>query len=155
MRIYQIVVAFLMTMASVAPAAAQQSLQLDAIRAQQEEIRVGVGNKTGPYKDLPESKRDELLTKQAFVLRTIEGKRTSDDLSQNERMDVFNALEWIEAAINDADDERMVCKLEKSTGSNRHVRVCKTVAQMREERENARRTMMQGQRCGDLSCISN
>ena len=40
-----------------------------------------------------------------------------------------------------ADQERMICRSEKPIGSNRAVRVCRTRAQMEEERERSRETM--------------
>ena len=44
------------------------------------------------------------------------------------------------------DDERMVCERRKVLGSNRPERVCKTVAQRREEKERARADMDRLQR---------
>ena len=59
---------------------------------------------------MDERKRDELLSKQDFVLRTDRGQADSaTTFRRMSRMEVFNALEWIEAAINNAEDERMVC----------------------------------------------
>lgn len=49
------------------------------------------------------------------------------------------------AAATD-DDERMVCERRKVLGSNRPERVCKTVAQRREEKERARADMDRLQR---------
>jgi hypothetical protein len=112
--------------------------EFEAIRTQQAEIRAGVAARTGRYQDMPESTRDQLLTKQAQVLNTIDQKSSGAELTEEQRLEVFNALEWIEAAINKDDDDRMVCERRKTLGSNRKERVCKTVAQMREERERAR-----------------
>lgn len=112
--------------------------EFEAIRIQQAEIRAGVAARTGRYQDMPESIRVDLLTKQAQLLRIIEQKSSAAELTEGQRLEAFNALEWIEAAINQADDDRLVCERRKTLGSNRKERVCKTVAQMREERERAR-----------------
>lgn len=40
-----------------------------------------------------------------------------------------------------ADDERMVCTLEKTLGSNRKQRVCRSLEQVRRDREAAREQM--------------
>ncbi|HJW46396.1 MAG TPA: hypothetical protein VJ484_07895, partial [Lysobacter sp.] len=93
------------------------------------------------YKGMDDRKRVELLSKQDFVLREIDGKQTADDLTDQARLEVFNALEWIEAAINNEEAERMVCRTVKATGSNRPTRVCKTAAQLRADQEEARRIM--------------
>ena len=65
-------------------------------------------------------------------------------------MAAFNTLEWIEAAINDSDDDRLVCRRERRIGSNRMTRVCKTVAQIEFERERARSQLLDRGACVDL-----
>lgn len=125
-------------------AAARPPLAVAAITAQQTEIRDGVIAGTGRYKALSPSKRADLLAKQASLLMMLEGKTSTADLTETQRVEAFNTLEWIEATINNTDDERMVCRREKALGSNRLVRVCKTVEQDRIERENARKHMEEG-----------
>jgi len=105
---------------------------------QQQSIRADVLAGKQPYKTMPSAKRDELLAKQAELLKLLEGKKTFAELTEAQQIDAFNTLEWMEAAINNAEEERMVCKREKPTGSNRTTTVCKTVAQIREEQEAAR-----------------
>jgi hypothetical protein len=127
-----------------AAAADRKPLAIAAITSQQAEIRAGVQAGTGRYKDMPARTKEELLSRQSELLAVVDGKRSSDDLSEKERLQVFNNLEWIEAAINNAEDERMVCNREKTLGSNRAQKVCKTVAQIREEKEEARRNLNSG-----------
>ena len=115
-----------------------KALQFDDIRSQQLEIRTGVEARSGRYKDMDSKTREELLRRQSVVLSTIEGKEVPDDLSADQRTQVFNDLEWIEAAINRAKDEALICEYRKTIGSNRKTRVCATAGQMREERERAR-----------------
>jgi hypothetical protein len=126
-------------LASSASASARPALQLDQVRAQQMEIRQGVQSRTGRYRNLDENKRNQLLEKQDFVLRAIEGKQTADEVPEDTWLEVFNSLEWIEATINNADGERMICTKMRTTGSNMPTRVCKTAEQMRIEREFARK----------------
>ncbi|WP_157489601.1 hypothetical protein [Lysobacter sp. Root916] len=126
------------TAAAASDVAPRPPLAISAITAQQKQIHDDVIAQRGRYKDMPASTRSELLSKQAEVLAMIEGKNSSGDLSQEQQVQVFNRLEWIEAAINNAEDERMVCKREKTIGSTRITRVCRTVAQEREAREAAR-----------------
>lgn len=114
------------------------ALQFDDIRSQQAEIQAGVVARTGRYKDMDNKTRDELLRRQLMVLSAIEGKEIPADLNAEQRTQVFNDLEWIEAAINRTEDERLVCEYRKTIGSTRKQRVCRTAAQMREDRERAR-----------------
>ena len=129
-------------------AEARTALKLDEIRSQQTEIRQKVESPTGRYKDMDAQKRVELLAKQDFVLRTIEGKQSPDEIPEPEWIEVFNALEWIEATLNNAEDERMVCTRMKTTGSNRPQRVCKTAKQMRLDQEYARKKIIEERRNG-------
>jgi len=121
------------------PAIARPALQLEEIRTQQAEIRKGIDSRADRYRHMNERKLTELKTKQDFVLRAIDGKQTADELPEATWMEVFNALEWIEAAINNNEGERMICRKLRPTGSNMPTRVCKTEEQMRIEREFARK----------------
>lgn len=127
-----------------AGAADRKPLAIAAITSQQAEIRAGVQAGTGRYKNMPTSTKKELLSRQSEVLTVVDGKTSADELSEEERLQVFNNLEWIEAAINNAESERMVCTREKPLGSNRVQRVCKTMAQIEAEREFARRNINSG-----------
>lgn len=131
-----------MAISSFAAAAANQGgVLFDDIRTQQAEIRAGVVAKSGRYRDMAETTRNELLMRQTRMLAKIDGKKVPDELEQTQRTEVFNDLEWIEAAINRAEDERMVCEYTKTIGSNRKQRVCRTAEQMREDRERAKDQM--------------
>ena len=142
---------FLIALSAFSAAAADRKpLAIAAITSQQAEIRTGVQAGTGRYKDMPTRTKEELLSRQAAVLTIVDGKTSSDELSEEERLLVFNDLEWIEAAINNADSDRMVCTREKTLGSNRMQRVCKTMAQIEAEREFVRRNAASG--CGAGVC---
>lgn len=144
----------LIVLGSVAFQTAAQTRVADIV-SQQQQIRADVQAGKGRYKDMPAGTRNELLLRQAAVLRAVEGKQSTSELAEGDKIRVFNDLEWIEATINQAEDERMVCEMEKTTGSNRKTRVCKTVAQKRKEAEAARNIMSRGTRCADSSCIGN
>jgi hypothetical protein len=122
-------------------AASGDTLKFDDIRSQQAEIRAGVMAKSGRYRDLPATTREELLSRQTRMLAVIDGKHVPNDLTHIERTEVFNDLEWIEAAINRTDDEKLVCEYTRTIGSNRKQRVCRTAAEAREQRERAREAL--------------
>lgn len=134
--------AFTFVLAAILPAAAfatdNKTLKFDDIRSQQAEIRTGVEARSGRYKDMQNTTRAELLRRQVEVLAIIEGKQVPDDLNAEQRTRVFNDLEWIEAAINHTDDERLVCEYTRTVGSNRKQRVCRTPTQIRENRERSK-----------------
>lgn len=130
--------ALLLAVAAFAPARAATPLQVADIVSQQQQIREEVEAGQGAYQDMPAATRKELLARQDTLFKLLDGKTTTDDLNLSERTDAFNALEWINATVTGNEDERLVCRREKPVGSNMAVRVCKTVAQMRKDREAAR-----------------
>ena len=109
-----------------------------AIRKQQEQIRVEAELRSGRYKDLSEARRSELRQRQAVVMRLTEGVAQTTELKEEQQIELFNALESIEAIVNAAEDERMVCERHRPIGSNRPQTICKTVAERRAEREDVR-----------------
>jgi hypothetical protein len=122
-------------LAAVAP------LKFDDVRAQQKEIRAGVMAGTGRYKDMPEQDKQKLIKEQDQLLTLIGDKQDPSQLDPDQRVAAFNILESIEAAINKAEDERMVCERYQKTGTNRKVTVCRTQRQVKESRDRARRQM--------------
>jgi hypothetical protein len=107
------------------------------VAQQQQEIREQAMARKGRYKDMGEQTRNDLFAKQDLVLGLLEGKQRSTELSELDQTTLFNSLEAIQAIVNNAEDERMVCRRERPTGSHRPQNVCKTVAQMRAEREQS------------------
>jgi hypothetical protein len=130
------------------PVAANNTRNTDAktILDQQAGIRTEAMNKKGRYKDMAETKRQELFAHQDKVNRMLEGVGSTTDLPEKDQITVFNSLEAIEAIINQAEDERMVCTRVKPVGSNRPQTVCKTVAQLREEKLDADRAFTRDSR---------
>lgn len=122
-----------------------QLLPLGPVRNQQAQILAGVQAKSGIYASLTEREREQLLTRQARMLKMIEGKQMSAELVEAEKIELFNTLEWIEAVVNHADDDRMVCERRTVVGSNLKQRVCMTIAQKRIASDLARENLTRGQ----------
>lgn len=122
-------------------APAPPPLPIVAIVEQQKQIRADDIARRGRYGQLPLATRAELMTKQVEILSLVEDKASTAELSRREQVEVFNRLEWIEATVNDTEDERMICRIERTLGSNRMVRTCRTVADERKEKERAGRSL--------------
>ncbi|UHQ23647.1 hypothetical protein LVB77_02705 [Lysobacter sp. 5GHs7-4] len=122
-------------------ASAPPPLPIVAIVEQQKQIRADDIARRGRYGQLPLATRAELMTKQVEILSLVEDKASTAELSRREQVEVFNRLEWIEATVNDTEDERMICRIERTLGSNRMVRTCRTVADERKEKERAGRSL--------------
>lgn len=128
----------------VAPAAFADpgdSLALESVRAQQAQIRAGIQSGSGIYANVSAMDRGVFLDRQARMLRMIDGKQMSGELSELEKTELFNTLEWIEATVNRTQDEQMVCERRTVLGSNMMKRVCMTVAEKREATERARQEL--------------
>lgn len=122
-------------------APAPPPLPIVAIVEQQKQIRADDIARRGRYGQLPLATRAELMTKQVEILSLVEDKASTAELSRREQVEVFNRLEWIEATVNDAEEERVICRIERTLGSNRMVRTCRTVADERKEKESAGRSL--------------
>ena len=128
-------------------AGSDKPLDLDKVVEQQQQIRKDVLASGGKYRGISSGDQAELLRRQDKLFRMFDGKETADDLTQEQRMSAFNDLEWIEAALNKREDgDRLVCTRERTVGSNRVTRVCRTKEQLEFEREQARNNLDQSQR---------
>lgn len=153
MRTIAIALLALLVLASVAALASSPSgdrpLTIAEIAARQQKIRADVMDREGPYRDMSQPARNELLDRQSRLLRMLEGKTSTDELTETQRAEAFETMKWIETALRNAEDERMVCELRRQLGSNRKERVCMTVRQQRELREAARDRLETRGVCGD------
>lgn len=119
---------------------------LDPIRSEQAEILARVKAKTGVFADISARDREQMVERQMRMLKMIEGKKTSAELQETEKLELSRTLEWIDVTVKRADDERMICERVRVLGSNMKERVCMTVAQKREAGERARDEMTRSQR---------
>jgi hypothetical protein len=93
---------------------------------------------TREFEALSRTERDRLLAAQTRIRATLAGKVLISELDEKGRLALFNANEEVVALVNKAEDERLVCKQTKRLGSHRHSLECRTVAQIRAERDAAR-----------------
>jgi len=137
MPISKFAAAMLLVMAASTASAAPPvtPLPTDAIRGEQAQITSGIEARSGAFKDLPASTREQLLAQQATVLRLIEGKQTTGELDASQQGELFTALESIETMVSKANDDRVVCESVRTLGSHRKERVCRTAGQIRKQRE--------------------
>ena len=120
--------------------------------SQQQEIRKQVLEQTGRFKDMPTIKRDAILAQQTKLFRLLEGKSSTDELNPVQQTEDFNALQTIASNIDNKEDERIVCTRMKTIGTHQVTRVCKSVAQMRADREHARNELNRRIVCNSADC---
>lgn len=82
----------------------------------------------------------------------MEGHTLSSELSPQDRTAVFNDQELVNTVLSRArEDSRLICRRERSTGSNMAQNVCMTVAQRRKAEANGRALLNDHQRFNNFT----
>jgi hypothetical protein len=89
---------------------------------------------TKGFAHVDNEQRRDVAKAQAEIESVLDGKRSMDELSDAERLELFNAHEHVIAIMNDAELDRLICKREKKVGSHRGELVCHTKRQLQEAR---------------------
>ena len=130
--------------------ASERVLQPEAVISQQQQIRTDLQAGTGAYAKLSPAKREALLAQQDRLLELLQPQTPPVALDEAQRAEAFAAIDAIQAAGTPAvavasnDDDTLVCKREKTLGSNFSTKVCRTKAQIRFDQENARGNLESG-----------
>lgn len=148
MKIQIFALALALAVGGIGQATAQETIdktqRVDQIVQQQTQIRADVTASRNGWDALPQEKRDEVLKQQDRLFVLLQDKQTIGDLGLDQQVEAANLLASIKATVTGAEDERMVCTRERKMGSNFTQRVCRTVAQLRREREAARDAVQRG-----------
>ena len=131
-------------MSAPAVFAQTSSLRVATVLTEQAQLRAELEAGSGRAARISAAKRADLLARQKELLDMLAGKTTAKELSDAQRAFAHDTLALIDAAIVDDDEDRLVCRREKTIGSNMVTRKCRTVAQMRIDQERARETMASG-----------
>ena len=128
--------------------ASERVLQPEAVISQQQQIRPDLQAGKGAYAKLSPVKRKELLARQDRLLELLQSQAPAVELDEAQRAEAFAAIDAIQAAgapvVASNDDDTLVCKREKTLGSNFSTKVCRTKAQIRQDQENARGNLESG-----------
>lgn len=137
--------------AGLTPGLGRGSDNFDAatIRAQQAQLKSDAEARRGPFKDISESERAELSRQQDIVDRLTRDVNRTTELREAQQVELLNALEHISAIVNRAEDERLVCRRHRPTGSNRPTTTCRTVAQLRADRISVEQEVGRPRACSD------
>ena len=122
-------------------------LTIRDIVTQQTQLRAQVVAGKGAFKDMGKAERQQLVERQDRILQTLGGVQTFEELPPDQRTVVFNDLEWVKAAVSQAEDDRMVCEYTRVVGSNRLQSVCMTAKAQREYRQNTQEQLRRTFKC--------
>ncbi|MCE3002580.1 MAG: hypothetical protein LW860_07755 [Xanthomonadaceae bacterium] len=91
----------------------------------------------GEFKDLSRGDREALDAAQSRIRATVSGKQRMTELSEPQRLTVFNDHQRVVALLDKAEESRVICEQVKRVGSHRHSVECRSVAERRRDRENS------------------
>ncbi len=103
---------------------------LDMVR---EELQPG-----GKYESVSERDRRKLDSQLSIMEKILTGVESIDELSDRQRIRLMNAQEMANSILTDNRNGRLVCEDYKPVGSQHHKKVCVSVAQRDNIRENSR-----------------
>ena len=104
---------------------------LRRVVAEQTELRAEVATKGRRFKDMEPAEREALIAKQDRLLELLAGRSDIEELSAEQREEVYAALKTIDTTVMRVEDDRMICERVKVVGSNRPQNKCMTVGQRR------------------------
>ncbi len=88
------------------------------------------------YKEITGQQQAEVLAALGRIESVLGGATTLDDLTRQERADLFNDQEVVNTILTQArEDSRLLCTREKTVGSHRPTTICVTVAERRRNRD--------------------
>lgn len=130
-------------------AADPEQLTIRDIVTQQTQLRQQAATGKGAFAGMAVPERRALLVRQDRVIQVLAGIRTLEDLPPDQRVAVFNDLEWIKHFVIKAEDERMVCEYVYLTGSHIPRSVCMSAKERERLTDATRGELRKVYKCDD------
>lgn len=94
------------------------------------------------YAELGEENAEKVIKALDEMGALLANVKSIEELDEKTRVEVFNRQELVNTLLTQAaEDSRLICARETTTGSHRRSTVCKTVAQRRIERDRSQDTV--------------
>jgi len=106
------------------------------ILATQHALRAKLDQPTGEYSKFSNDDLNRMRRAQDKVFGMLDGVKSLDELNNEERTELSNALSQIKATLASDEGSRVICRRERRTGTNIVEKRCETVAE-REARARA------------------
>lgn len=103
------------------------------------EVREEMGPR-GEYGGISGSERSAVNADLERIATLLNKRGAASELNDNEQVDLMNAQERINAVLTKNEGNRLICTMERRTGSNFKEKVCRTQAEI----DNTRRSSQQG-----------
>ena len=99
------------------------------------------------FDHLRATSRQQLLKAQDQIFALLAGKRSVEELSHEQQIELYNAQHLIAGIVTDAELDRPICKREKRVGSNRAETVCTTKRARDDHKNELQRNMRAPKTC--------
>jgi hypothetical protein len=109
----------------------------------QHALRTKLESPSGEYSRFSESDIRKMEAAQDSVFRILDGVTSVDQLNEGQKTELSNALDQVKATLLANENARVICKIERKTGTNLTSRRCETVAQREANMREARRQIDQ------------
>jgi len=84
----------------------------------------------------------QIETAQDHVFNLLEGKTSLDQLNDQQKVELSNSLQMIQATVLAQEGSRVICHVERKTGTHLATRRCETVADRDRDAAEARKYML-------------
>jgi hypothetical protein len=122
------------------PAASPQAPETVAsILATQHGLRDRLERRSGEYSRFDDNAIRKMERAQDRVFEMLSGVDSLDQLNPTQRVDLSNALDEVKAVLLANENQRMICHMERRTGSNMITRRCETAEQREANARDANR----------------
>jgi hypothetical protein len=94
------------------------------------------------YAELTRTQREEVLAALDRIEAILDGTAEVSELDDKDKVQLINDQEFVNTTLTQAaEDSRLVCKSVRKTGSHRLTPSCRTVAEIRRERESSQEAL--------------
>jgi hypothetical protein len=107
----------------------------------QHALRTKLEARSGEYSRFDEASIRKMEAAQDVIFQMLSGVSSLDQLNARQRVDLSNQLDQVKATLLAQEDNRLVCTIERKTGTNLTSRVCQTVAQREANHQESMRRM--------------
>jgi len=126
-------------MPATAATAPQAPETVASILATQHGLRERLEKHTGEYARFDDNAIRKMQRAQDRIFQMLSGVSSLEQLNPAQRVDLSNALDEVKAVLLANENQRMICHLERRTGSNMITRRCETVEQREANAREANR----------------
>lgn len=120
----------------------QTAASVPEILQVQHALRAKLDTPGGDYAHLDKAALRQIETNQDRVFQLLDGVNSLDQLNDQQKVDLSNSLQQIQATLFAQESTRVVCHVERKTGTHLTSRRCETVADRDRNAADAQKYML-------------